>query len=110
MGITWHDSALDDFRSAVHTIAKRFSPSRAIKFRAEVNDLTGRLANFPHLGKCEPLLEDVLDGRIRSIPVDRLNKLVYIEADDNTLVIIALWNTRRNPDTLIAETSGRTRR
>ena len=110
MEIKWSSYALDDLEGTLYDIEERFNFKCARRFRAEIIALARRLANFPDLGKREPLLAHLLDGNIRSIPVDKLNKLIYIETYDDRLYILALWNTRRNPDTLIAETSGRTRR
>lgn len=45
---------------------------------------------------------------LRSIPVDRLCKLVYAVMSDRVF-IIALWDTRRNPKTLEHEAKGRLR-
>lgn len=45
--------------------------------------------------------------RIRSIPVDKLCKLIYIEIEEETLLIIALWSTRRKPNNLKKEISAR---
>ena len=54
----------------------------------------------PGIGQKEPLLQ----GRkrdYRSIVISRQNKLVYYVAGD-TLYIVALWDTRREPTTQAA--------
>lgn len=107
MEIRWNNAALDDFEDILCYLEQEFSITTARKFRAQVISLTEKLANFPQIGKHEPLLADILDGRIRSIPVDKLCKLVYIEIEEEALLIIALWSTRRKPDSLKKATSAR---
>lgn len=107
MEIRWDNAALDDLERILCYLEEEFSIATARKFRTQVIALTEKLANFPQIGKREPLLTDILDGRIRSIPIDKLCKLIYIKIEEETLLIIALWSTRRKPNNLKKETSER---
>ena len=53
------------------------------------------LGQYPNMGKIESYLAD-LPRSYRSVVVSRLNKIVYY-VDGNILYIVALWDTRREP-------------
>ena len=103
MEIRWDTAALDDLEATLNYLETEFSFTSARNFRAKIATLTQKLVSFPHIGKHEPLLTTVLDGRIRSIPINKLSKLIYIEINNDVLLIIALWNTRQNPASLTKE-------
>ena len=103
MEIRWDTAALDDLEATHNYLETEFSFTSARNFRAKIVTLTQKLVSFPQIGKHEPLLTTVLDGRIRSIPINKLSKLIYIEINNDVLLIIALWNTRQNPASLTKE-------
>ena len=108
MEIVWDYEALDDLEVILCYIETQFSMKEARLFRQLVVHVIRNLCEFPFLGKVEPLLEDFEEMELRSIPVDRLCKLVYAVMSDRVF-IIALWDTRRNPKTLEHEAKGRLR-
>ena len=108
MEIVWDYEALDDLGVILCYIETQFSMKEARLFRQQVVHVIRNLCEFPFLGKVEPLLEDFEEMELRSIPVDRLCKLVYAVMSDRVF-IIALWDTRRNPKTLEHEAKGRLR-
>lgn len=108
MVITWDEYAISEMEHIAYYIEDTFNIKTARKFVGEVKHLTSLLANSPDMGKLEPLLADIPDGNIRSITVNKLCKLVYRQVDNDNLYIIALWDTRRAPDTLVNETRRRT--
>lgn len=108
MEIVWDYEALDDLEVILCYIENQFSMKEARLFRQQVVHVIRNLCEFPFLGKVEPLLEDFEEMELRSIPVDRLCKLVYAVMSDRVF-IIALWDTRRNPKTLEHEAKGRLR-
>ena len=59
------------------------------------------LESAPYLGKEEPLLENT-PILYRSLVVNEINKLVYYINND-FIEIVALWDTRREPKTLIKD-------
>lgn len=79
-----------------------FGSKVAQKFYHNVLSDIHLLANNPQLGAIEPLLE----GRsrsYRSLLVHKHFKLIYyINANRNTLYLIAMWDTRREPGRLTA--------
>lgn len=108
MVVIWGPDAKNDLNGILRYIQKEFGTRNARKFREEIKKLEQQLTNFPYIGKLEPLLTDIYNGNIRSIPVDKLCKLIYTEGKENRLYILALWDTRRAPDTLVNETRRRT--
>ena len=58
-----------------------------------------RLASHPHLGAVEPLLA-ARKVAYRNLVIHRHYKLIY-SIDNDTVRIVALWDTRRNPDSLL---------
>lgn len=108
MEIVWDYEALDDLEVILCYIETLFSMKEARLFRQQVVHVIRNLCEFPFLGKVEPLLEDFEEMELRSIPVDRLCKLVYAVMSDRVF-IVALWDTRRNPKTLEHEAKGRLR-
>ena len=108
MEIVWDYEALDDLEVILCYIETQFSMKEARLFRQQVVHVIRNLCEFPFLGIVEPLLEDFEEMELRSIPVDRLCKLVYAVMSDRVF-IIALWDTRRNPKTLEHEAKGRLR-
>ena len=108
MEIVWDYESLDDLEVILCYIETQFSMKEARLFRQQVVHVTRNLCEFPFLGKVEPLLKDFEEMELRSIPVDRLCKLVYVVMSDHVF-IIALWDTRRNPKTLEHEAKGRLR-
>lgn len=89
MEIRWDRAAEDDLENILCHLEKEFSIASARKFRAQVVELTEKLSAFPQIGKHEPLLAEVLDGQIRSIPITKLCKLMYMEVEADALLVIA---------------------
>lgn len=108
MEIIWDYEALDDLENILCYIEFKFSMKEARLFRQQVIHVTRSLCEFPFLGKVEPLLEDFEEMELRSIPVDRLCKLIYAVMNEH-IFIIALWDTRRNPNALEQDSKGRLR-
>lgn len=81
MGITWDYEALNDLEAILCYIETRFSMKEARLFCQQVVRITRSLSEFPKLGKVEPLLEDCENMELRSIPIDKLCKLVYTSID-----------------------------
>lgn len=74
-------------------------------FRQKALARINSLAEHPELEHSEPELE-IADTIFRSLLVGKFNKLIYTLTPIHIL-IIALWNTRRNPDALRDETTQR---
>lgn len=101
MRVKWHSKAKIAVQQTARYIRSRFDAKSASDFVQEVYHTEKLLVNNPHLGSAEPLLSD-LPVLYRSIVINRLNKLVYWVNDD-TIEIVAFWDTRREPKTQAEE-------
>lgn len=101
MKVKWHPRAKTAVRQTARYIRSQFDAKSASDFVKEVYHTEKLLVNNPHLGAIEPLLSD-LPVMYRSIVINRLNKLVYWINED-TIEIVACWDTRREPKKLMEE-------
>jgi Txe/YoeB family toxin of Txe-Axe toxin-antitoxin module len=53
------------------------------------------------MGKIEPILED-RPQTYRSLVINHINKVVY-RAEDDRIVVVAIWDCRRAPETLAGQ-------
>lgn len=75
-----------------------WGPKTAQRFRTSLNSHAALLSSSPGIGKREPLLLHRTRHLYRSLVVHKHFKLVYyIDEAANTLYIVALWDTRREP-------------
>ena len=70
----------------------------AVKIMQAIRSTERKIANNPRIAPVELELEDFPQG-FRSIVVKKLHKIVYF-INDNEIRISAVWDCRRNPDTL----------
>ncbi len=107
MVVKWHEEAMAEMEHIANYIEITFNINHAQKFIGEVYHFTNLLANSPRMGKPEPLIIGIPGIDVRSIVVNKLCKLVYIidgtTEETEELYILALWDTRRNPDNLTDE-------
>ncbi|MFT3773206.1 MAG: type II toxin-antitoxin system RelE/ParE family toxin [Minicystis sp.] len=72
------------------------SPQTAQRFAADIFAAVEKLERHPELG---PIARDITPiGRYRHLPVGR-HRILY-RIDDGTLLILRVWDTRRDPDEL----------
>lgn len=81
--------------------SKRNGKRSKQKFINEILHVAGLLENNPYLGQVESLLDEA-EVEYRSIVVNHINKIVYY-IHENTLEIVVLWDTRREPKSLLDE-------
>lgn len=98
MRIIWSDEAIKSVDNTADYIADNFGVDRSIEFYDEVLEQTDSLVQFPQKG---PVDEDLKGGKYeyRSLGIGKLSRLIY-RIDGETIRILYLWNTRRNPITL----------
>ena len=101
MRVVWSLEAHDQLRQAANFIENRFGKSSRTKFLDNIYHVVPLLSKYPYLGKEEPLLEGA-SVVYRSLVIGRLNKIVYY-INGNTIEIVALWDTRREPKKLTEE-------
>ena len=97
MNVTWSPFAQHQRKEATKYIRREFGSKATKKFHQNIVQWISLIMGNPGIGQKEPLLQ----GRkrdYRSIVISRQNKLVYYVAGD-TLYIVALWDTRREPRT-----------
>ncbi len=98
MKVTWSEQAAESLRDIVSYVRKEFGIYAKQRIIHEVQEFVNLLPQNPQLGKVEPLQQDC-SVEYRSYVINRINKVVYyINCDNNTIEIVALWDTRREPD------------
>ena len=97
MNIQWTLHAREEYLQISRYIQIKFGKASLNRFVNGVLETEDMLVSNPNIGKVEPLFQ----GRskmYRSLIVRGLSKVVYcIEAD--TLYIVAMWDTRKDPNT-----------
>ena len=97
MRIIWSDEAIESVDNTADYIEDNFGINRSIAFYDEVQEQADSLLQFPEKG---PIDDDLKGGKYeyRSLGIGELSRLIY-RVDDETIRILYLWNTRRNPIT-----------
>lgn len=101
MKVIWSLQAKENLQKTSNYIRKEFGKKSKQKFLDEVLHAAVLLESNPYLGQIEPLLDEA-PVEYRSMVVNHINKLVYYN-HDNTIEIVVLWDTRREPKSLIKE-------
>lgn len=98
MRIIWSDDAIKSVDNTADYIEDNFGVDRSIEFYDEVLEQADSLVQFPQKG---PVDEGLKGGKYeyRSLGIGKLSRLIY-RIDGETIRILYLWNTRRNPITL----------
>ena len=95
MRIIWSPEAIESVDNTADYIEDNFGVNRSLEFYEEVQEQTDSLLEFPLKG---PVDEDLKGGKYeyRSLGIGELSRLIY-RIDGETIRILYLWNTRRNP-------------
>lgn len=102
MRIEWNRKAEQQFYRIASTINESFGKKAVLEFVKNVNEWQSRIVINPEIAAFEPLLENRKIA-YRSIVIHKCCKLVYyVNQKQGVVRIAALWDTRRNPDGLIA--------
>ena len=98
MRIIWSDDAIKSVDRTADYIEDNFGVYSSIEFYDAVLEQADSLVQFPQKG---PIDEDLKGGKYeyRSLGIGKLSRLIY-RIDGETIRILYLWNTRRNPITL----------
>ncbi len=97
--IKWHDSAREHLRKIFNFNIDHFSESYAYSILGEVLDEVQDLENFPQKGAPELLLEG-REYEYRRLVIREKYKVIYFLVGDEAH-IVAVWDVRRDPKTLI---------
>lgn len=103
MNVIWLERAEKSMRHTESYILREFGEMASEHFIKEVKEVAYLLEKMPELGHFEPLLAEYKQG-YRSIVINRLNKLIYY-IKDNTILIAAFWDCRREPKKLLKDIS-----
>ncbi|MBP5366813.1 MAG: type II toxin-antitoxin system RelE/ParE family toxin [Bacteroidales bacterium] len=95
MNIIWTDKADELLAEIAEFILLVYGETAHNKFLSEVYETVLLLATNPYMGKIEPSLSDH-SICYRSIVVNHINKVVYI-AEEESIVVVAIWDCRRDP-------------
>lgn len=98
MTVEWTLFAQQEMREKLNYCELTFGKTISNRFAQEIIKTNQRLATYPYLGKVEPLLKH-LTLQCRSLVIHPHYKLVYYVESD-TVIVIDVWDTRRNPSTL----------
>lgn len=98
MMISWSQKARETASDILNYIFTEFGSKASYKFLQSIERTTKVLESNPYAGRIEALLIGS-KKEYRSLPVNKINKLVY-RIDNETIVIVALWDTRREPKKL----------
>lgn len=101
MRIRWRKNARESFRQTSNYIRQEFGVRHQQKYLREILETANLLRLHPNLGHPEQMLAD-LPILYRSLVIKPYNKLIYTITDD-TIEIVALWDTRRDPNSLTEE-------
>ena len=97
MRVIWDDDASEKLVNALEYGRNTFGERVMKKFYARILEYEKLLQSNPGMGKKETLLEKEPEG-YRSLVVHPNYKLVYY-VDGDTIYIVDLWDTRREPAT-----------
>ena len=98
MIITWSQKARESASEISIYIFSEFGSKASNKFLQSIEKTINVLKCNPFAGRIEPLLCGSKND-YRSLVVNKINKLVY-RIENDTIVIVALWDTRREPKKL----------
>lgn len=99
MKVVWSVQAKEGLQQTSNYNQKEFGKRSKQKSLDEVLHVASLLERNPYLGQVESLLDEA-PVEYRSIVVNHINKLVYY-IHESTIEIVVLWDTRREPKTLL---------
>ena len=101
MRVIWDSRAKEAQRQIAAYIRHQFGIKFEKNFRQKVDQTVCMLVNSPNIGGIDPLFAD-RPIAYRSIVINGLSKMVYYIKDD-TIRIVAFWDTRREPNAQVAK-------
>lgn len=101
MKYQWRKQAEKQMAQEVRYCTYAFGAQVALNFIDSINKQVLLLSSHPHIGKVEPLLVHKKRHEYRSLVVHKHFKLIYyVESACDTIYIVDLWDTRREPAAL----------
>ncbi len=98
--IVWSHRAEISYSHIIDYLSDEFGAKRAMRYMNEVHSEVSKLSTQPNLGQLEPLLEGskILFQRL---VIGDYTKVIY-HVTDERIDIADVWDTRMNPEELIA--------
>lgn len=106
MKIEWTEDALQSYEMVLGYTAQNFGIQQVHKIRSIIEAKVASLLSFSSFGVHEYEWSEQTNADIRSIIVKHVIKIVYSVQDD-TCIILAIWDVRRNPDDLLGIINGK---
>ncbi|WP_288734312.1 type II toxin-antitoxin system RelE/ParE family toxin [uncultured Parabacteroides sp.] len=101
MQVIWSPDAEEELENIVVYCLITFGKRMALKVYREMKHFDKLLAQNPYMGKYEVLLEKY-PQKFRSFVEHEHYKLIYyVNEQKNVIEIVDIWDTRRDPDSLI---------
>lgn len=100
MTVRWTVLAQKEMWEKLSYCEMTFGISISNRFAKEIIKTNQRLTFNPRLGKVEPLLKHLVPMEFRSLVIHPHYKLIYY-IDNDEIIVVDLWDTRRNPQTLV---------
>lgn len=101
--VVWHERAYSQRKRLLSYTAETFGTTIAEKLNKQIETRVEHLKLNPKIGFPEPVFKDTVAYEIRSILVSKRFKIVYtitVEGCEETVMILSLWDSKRNPETL----------
>ena len=97
MKVEWTDYAKGQKQPIANYIRRRFGVRHVADFNKDVRQSVQMIIRHPNIGIIDPNFPDCPKA-YRSIIINGLSKMVYfIDDNKDTIYIVALWDTRREP-------------
>ena len=100
------DFALEQINRTADYIWQVFGDKSQEKFMNDIYHTMSLLAINPLMGPIEPSLAH-LPIEFHSIVIARKNKAIYHIVSDSIIKVVAFWDCRRDPNTLVAQVTDR---
>ena len=97
MRIEWSEGAYADYDEILAYLVSEFGRQTASEFQLRLDYTVGVLSEFPLIGQSE-FTNRKIHIEYRSLSC-RQYKIIYAPLDDR-VIIVSLWNNRRNPAAL----------
>ena len=97
MRIEWSEGAYADYDEILAYLVSEFGQQTASEFQLRLDYTVGVLSEFPLIGQSE-FTNRKTHIEYRSLSC-RQYKIIYAPLDDR-VIIVSLWNNRRNPAAL----------
>ncbi len=103
MKVRWTEFASSRWQDVADNIYQEFGYISLQNFVEATESWIQRVGEQPRIGACEPLLQH-RKIQYRHLIITKLTKLIYYIADD-TIIIVHVWDTRREPKKQVNEVS-----